>query len=111
RRDSVDSLVLGDAPRLVRIEQAHVARMTECGGALPLIVVHWPTMRVIDGAHRLEVARRARREVIEATFFDGSADEAFALSVELNVRHGLPLSLAERKAAARRILAAGALLS
>jgi ParB-like chromosome segregation protein Spo0J len=107
----VDSLTLADSPRVVRVDQAHVARLAECGAALPPIVVHRQTMQVIDGMHRLEVARRAGREVIEATFFDGSEGEAFALSVELNVKHGLPLSLAERKAAAQRILAVGTMLS
>ncbi len=107
----VDSLVLADSPRRVRVDQAHVARLAECGVALPPIVVHRQTMQVIDGMHRVEVARRTGCEVIEATFFDGGEDEAFALSVELNVKHGLPLSLVERKAAARRILAADTILS
>jgi ParB-like chromosome segregation protein Spo0J len=103
--------VLADSPRRIRVDQAHVARLAECDVTLPPVLVHRQTMRIIDGMHRLEVARRMGREVIEATFFDGGEDEAFVLSVELNVKHGLPLSLAERKAAACRILAAGIMLS
>jgi hypothetical protein len=68
-------------------------------------------MRVIDGMHRLRAAIRRGRKLVEVTYFDGDEREAFILAVELNVRHGLPLSLHDRKAAAKRILAADAVLS
>ncbi len=61
-------------------------------------------MTVIDGLHRLEAARLRRSPVIDVEYFDGSLQEAFLLAVESNVRHGLPLSLQDRKAAAARIL-------
>jgi len=41
---------------------------------------------------------------IEVLFFDGDENDAFVLAVEANVSHGLPLSLADRSAAAARIL-------
>ncbi|MFD6252929.1 hypothetical protein ACFWF7_10820 [Nocardia sp. NPDC060256] len=62
-------------------------------------------MRVIDGAHRLQAARAQGRATIAVKYFDGTDDDAFALAVQANVSHGLPLSLAERKAAARRLVA------
>ncbi|MGP3971681.1 thioesterase domain-containing protein [Streptomyces sp. 6N223] len=62
-------------------------------------------MRVIDGMHRLRVAAEQGRDLIPAQFFDGSEQDAFALSVQRNTRHGLPLSTADRTAAANRILA------
>jgi transposase-like protein len=37
--------------------------------------------------------------------FDGSEQEAFVLGVKANIMHGLPLSLADRSAAAERIVA------
>ncbi len=37
-------------------------------------------------------------------FFDGSAEEAFIRAVEENISHGLPLTLADRKTAAMRII-------
>lgn len=61
-------------------------------------------MRVIDGLHRLRAASRLGRDEVSTLYFDGTEDEAFALSVHLNVHHGLPLSLDDRKSAARRIL-------
>ncbi|MFK0111576.1 hypothetical protein [Streptomyces sp. NPDC091217] len=61
-------------------------------------------MRVIDGMHRVNAAISKGRESIEARLFDGNLDESFVLSVKLNVEHGLPLSLAERKSAALHIV-------
>lgn len=62
-------------------------------------------MRIIDGAHRVRAAQLRGRSHIEARFFDGSAADAFVLAVESNISHGLALTLAERSAAAERILA------
>lgn len=107
----VSDLVASDSPRLAGVDEAHVARLAECGARLPPIVVHRQTMRVIDGMHRLRAAARHGREMVEVIFFDGSDHEAFIRAVELNVRHGLPLSLSDRKAAALRILMASVELS
>lgn len=61
-------------------------------------------MRVIDGVHRLKAAQLRGEVEIEVEFFDGDEREAFVVAVEMNVRHGLPLTLADREAAAARIL-------
>ncbi|WP_416986248.1 transcriptional regulator [Streptomyces sp. T028] len=45
------------------------------------------------------------QETIEVEFFDGSAEDAFLRGVTANVTHGLPLSHADRKSAAARIVA------
>ncbi|MFI6154835.1 transcriptional regulator [Kitasatospora sp. NPDC051170] len=55
--------------------------------------------------HRLLAAILRGQETIEVEFFEGGADDAFLRSVEMNVTHGLPLSTADRKAAAERIVA------
>jgi uncharacterized protein YerC len=73
---------------------------------LPPILVHRPSMRVIDGMHRLGAAVLRGDELIEVRFFDGSERETFVLGVLSNIAHGLPLSLADRLAAAERIIAA-----
>jgi ParB-like chromosome segregation protein Spo0J len=107
-RDSVPvaSIRQGYSPRLGGEDQEHVRRLAECDvTTLPPIVVHRPTMRVIDGMHRLRVAALQGRDRIDVEYFDGSEEEAFARAVELNVAHGLPLTLADRKAAAAWILA------
>ena len=61
-------------------------------------------MRVIDGMHRLRAAKLRGDETILVRFFDGDDREAFLLSVDANIKHGLPLSRADREAAAGRIL-------
>jgi hypothetical protein len=62
-------------------------------------------MRVIDGMHRLQAAVTRGQEHINVRFFDGSDEDAFVLAVQLNVGHGLPLTRADRTAAAKRIIA------
>jgi ParB-like chromosome segregation protein Spo0J len=81
------------------------------GTQLPPITVHYPTMRVIDGMHRLAAARLNGQTYIEATLFHGTCEEAFRLGVESNVAHGLPLSLTDRRAAAARIVESAPALS
>ena len=67
-------------------------------------MVQRTTMSVIDGAHRLLAARMRGQEEIDARLFDGSRASCFVMAVRANVTHGLPLSLADRKAAARNII-------
>ncbi|MET7737595.1 ParB/RepB/Spo0J family partition protein [Streptomyces sp. NPDC005402] len=62
-------------------------------------------MRVIDGAHRLRAAMLRGESEIQVRFFDGNEADAFVLAVEANIKHGLPLSRADRRAAAERIIA------
>ena len=71
---------------------------------LPPILVHRASMRVIDGMHRLRAAARRGLKEIEVRFFEGDEADAFVLAVRCNVRHGLPLSLTDRTAAAKRII-------
>ena len=99
----IDRLRLGGSARLQGADPEHVEAMAAVPGRLPPILVHRPTMRVIDGTHRIEAALRRGEKVIAGRFYDGSEDEAFVLSVSLNIAHGLPLSLADRKRAAERI--------
>ncbi|WP_422769374.1 transcriptional regulator protein [Plantactinospora sp. WMMC1484] len=94
-----------DSPRLEEPDPAYVRVLAEAGDALPPILVHGQSMRVIDGVHRLSAARLDGGAThIAAQFFYGTAQEAFQLAVRANVTHGLPLTLAERQAAAARII-------
>jgi len=99
----ISSLNLSGSLRSAGADPVHVEVMMHAQNDLPPIVVHRSSMRVIDGAHRIEAALRRGETTIAGRFFDGSADEAFVLSVRLNVSHGLPLALADRKRAAERI--------
>ncbi|WP_424890355.1 ParB N-terminal domain-containing protein [Streptomyces sp. XH2] len=71
---------------------------------LPPIVVHRPTMRIVDGMHRVQAAVLRGEESVEVQYVDGSAEDAFVLAVRLNAEHGMPLSRRDRVAAAERII-------
>jgi ParB-like chromosome segregation protein Spo0J len=101
----VFSLWPGESPRLEGEDKAHIARLAESETPLPPILVDRRSMRVIDGMHRFMAATLKGQETIDVVFFDGSADDAFLRAVEANVTHGLPLSHADRSAAAARIIA------
>jgi ParB-like chromosome segregation protein Spo0J len=94
-----------DSPRLNGEDKAHIARLAEIEATLPPILVDRRTMRVIDGMHRLIAASLQGRETIDVRFFDGSEADVFLRAVQENVTHGLPLSQADRRAAAARIIA------
>ena len=101
----VFSLRPADSPRLNGEDKAHIARLAETETALPPILVDRRTLRVIDGMHRLMAASLQGRETIDVTFFDGSEADVFLRAVQENIAHGLPLSQADRRAAAERIIA------
>src|ERR1700683_444823 len=100
----VSSLLTGRSPRINGENPEHLRILAESDAILPPILVHRASMRVIDGMHRVSAARLRREETIEVRFFDGSEDAAFIAGVKANRAHGLPLSLADREAAASRIL-------
>ena len=100
----VASLHAGDSPRLQGEDKAHIARLAEIDVLLPPILVHRRSMRVIDGMHRLMAAVLNGQETINVQYYDGSESNVFLRAVEANVTHGLPLSLADRRAAAAKIV-------
>lgn len=97
------SLLPGYSPRLAGENPEHV-KLLAAAQDLPPVLVHRRTMTVIDGMHRLRAAKLRGDETISVNFFEGDDKEAFLLSVHANIKHGLPLSLADREAAASRIL-------
>jgi uncharacterized protein YerC len=103
---AITALLPSDSPRANGEDDDHVRLLADLDATLPPILVHRPTMRVIDGMHRLRGAELRGKKEVEVEFFDGEPEDAFALSVRLNVAHGLPLTLADRTAAATRIVAA-----
>jgi ParB-like chromosome segregation protein Spo0J len=104
KRVSVTDLVLSNWLRVKGEDIKHIRALAEVEDELPPIVVHRATMRVIDGMHRVRAAILSGVAYIEALLFEGAEDEAFLLAVRLNVAHGLPLSRADRVAAAVRII-------
>lgn len=107
----LSELFPADSPRLAGEDENHTRRLVETEAELPPILVHRSTMRVIDGMHRLRAAMASGRREIRVRFFEGDENEAFLHAVRENVTHGLPLSLEDRRGAARRIIAASPDLS
>lgn len=90
--------------RTVPVDPEHVLRLVGLGGSLPPVIVQRDGLRIIDGVHRVRAAVLRGDDGIDAQLFDGTDDEAFLLALRCNVAHGLPLTLAERKSAAVRVL-------
>jgi ParB-like chromosome segregation protein Spo0J len=102
----VSSLLPAFSPRIDGEDDEHIKMLADVGSDLPPILVHRPTMRVIDGMHRLGAAKLRGDNLIKVQFFERSEREAFVLSVKMNIAHGRPLSLADRARAAERIIEA-----
>ncbi|GAB2881249.1 ParB N-terminal domain-containing protein [Streptomyces deserti] len=101
----ISRILVADSPRTGGEDPRHINALAEVCADLPPIVIHRQTMTVIDGVHRLRAVERSGATRIRAVFFNGDERESFVLAVKLNSNHGLPLSLADRKAAALRMLA------
>lgn len=101
---AIELLRPADSPRLAGVDEGHAWALADSDAVLPPILVHRGTMRVVDGMHRLRAAVLRGQEQVEVRFVDGSGHAVFVLAVEANIAHGLPLSLADREAAAVRIL-------
>ncbi|MGW4273555.1 ParB/RepB/Spo0J family partition protein [Streptomyces seoulensis] len=106
QRVRIEALQPADSPRLNGVDENHVRRLADIYSTLPPILVHRRSMRVVDGMHRVAAAAANGLTSVEVQYFDGADDEAFLRSVTANIAHGLPLSVADRKAAAERILRA-----
>lgn len=100
----IGSLHVTGSPRSAGESAEHVRMLADVSAELPPIIVHRQSMRVLDGAHRLRAAELRGQDEIAVQFFDGDDNDAFVLAVHANVAHGMPLSLADRKAAAARIV-------
>lgn len=101
-RVALNRLVPGESPRFA--EREHHARALAAVDGLPPIIVHRPTLRVVDGRHRLRAARLRGDHEIDVRWYDGTSRDILPIAVQANVLGGLPLSAAERRAAAVRIL-------
>lgn len=102
-RVPVFSVLPGYSPRLAGENPEHIELLATVKN-FPPILVHRRTMRVIDGMHRLRAAQLRGDQTIAVTFFEGDDAAADLCSIETNVKHGLPLSRADREAAAGRVL-------
>jgi ParB-like chromosome segregation protein Spo0J len=99
----LDELHVVSTPRTGGLDSDYIGTLAEVESELPPILVHRPTMRVIDGVHRFRAAQANGRTCIMVRYFDGDAGDADLLAVALNVSHGRPLSTEDRVSAAERI--------
>jgi hypothetical protein len=100
----IESLTTDGSPRLGGESNDHIRSLAAIEDELPPILVHAETMRIIDGMHRIRAAQLKGATSIEAEFFSGTEEEAFVIAVKSNISHGLPLTLADREAAAERLI-------
>jgi hypothetical protein len=100
----IDALRTGDGVRTGGLDESHVAVLMETVNLWPPILVWGEECLVVDGAHRVEAARRLGRTSVAAVRFPGTRDEAFVESIRRNVDHGLPLTIGDRRRAALRVL-------
>jgi DNA-binding CsgD family transcriptional regulator len=100
----ISSLLLEGSPRKSGANDKHVRLLAESDVRLPPIVVCGQSMRVIDGIHRVRAAIMRGEEEIEARVYPDAEDDVFVLAVQMNIAHGLPLTRADRMAAAVRII-------
>jgi ParB-like chromosome segregation protein Spo0J len=107
-RDIVDvdlrRLKLGMSPRFGEQDLEHAQALSFRLDDCPPILVERSTSTVIDGVHRVLAAKMLRRPTVPVRYFDGTPEEAFVEAVKANVTHGKPLTLAEREAAAVKLL-------
>lgn len=99
----VSTLLAADSPRLGGENPEHVQALAEILPELPPILVNRSTHRVIDGMHRLRAAQVRGDRRVRVRYVESDPEVAFLLAVMANVKHGLPLTLSDRKSAARRI--------
>ncbi|MFI5735145.1 hypothetical protein ACIA49_33850 [Kribbella sp. NPDC051587] len=100
----IDGLIDSLQIRSSGVIQDHALALAFASDDLPPIVVDRKTGAVIDGWHRIEAAVINGKQQIRAVYFDGTVEESLILAVQSNVAHGLPLSIADRRTAATRIL-------
>src|SRR3954451_14265854 len=103
----VSSLVPGFHLRQDGTDAAHVRLLADAAGSarLPSILVQRCGTRIIDGMHRVEVAKLRGEWNIRARIVDCTDEAALVLAVKSNTLHGLPLTRADRISSAKRILA------
>jgi hypothetical protein len=103
-RVSISDLVPGPPLRHGGVDDDYVRLLAQEWALEAPILVHWPTLQVVDGMYRLRAAQLRGERHIKARFVRGRGVDIFVAAVTANVRHGRGLNLDERKEAGRRII-------
>ena len=100
-------------PRMAGLDAAHVAALQDNPEAWPsLVVVEQGGYLLVDGFHRYAAAQNLGLETVPVEVREMPADgDLRALAFALNAAHGQPLTLADRRGEAERLLQADATVS
>lgn len=100
----LDQLRFGLSPRKHDPDPDLVSVLAEILEGVPPIVVQAPSLRVIDGVHRVLAAQSRGWTSLKAQLFHGDDVAAAIEAVRCNVTHGKPLTSSERADAASALL-------
>jgi hypothetical protein len=105
----IDELVVEASlqPRVRGVDAGHVRALEERPDSWPplKVVRRHGSYLLVDGYHRLEAAKKLGLGTIRVEVVEASPDaDLHELAFELNSTHGRPLSLADRRAFAERML-------
>ncbi len=100
----VASLRQGPAVRSDGVDEDYAKLLASVVTPLPPIVVDSRTRVVLDGVHRVRAAVLRQETHIRARYVSGSESELLIAAIQANAAHGRPLSVADRKDAAGRLL-------
>jgi hypothetical protein len=88
-----------------RTNRDHLKAIALSDGDWPPILVRRADKSIVDGHYRYLAACQLGKSHLDCTYFDGGEESAFLEALRRNTFHGLPLSLRDREAAARQVLA------
>jgi hypothetical protein len=103
-RIPLEQLRPGPSPRVGRVKTSHMGVMVELDGKWPPILINGEDFTIIDGYYRYLAARTLGHVYMYCHYFDGDAELAYVEAIRRNTKHGLPLTLEERKNAAGRLI-------
>jgi ParB-like chromosome segregation protein Spo0J len=102
---ALSDLAPGIQLRRGRINRDHLNAIALSDGDWPPILVRRADRSIVDGHYRYLAACQLGKSHVDCTYFDGGEESAFLEALRQNTFHGLPLSLSDREAAARQVLA------
>ncbi len=93
----------GQAIRIGGLRADHLEAVMQLGGNWPPLLVT-EGGRIVDGNYRYAAAKKLGHRYVDAHVFEGDDVDSFVEAVRCNAQQGLPLTLEERRTAARRVL-------
>jgi hypothetical protein len=94
----------GPSPRVGRAKASHIEVLAELDGNWPPILINGDDFTIVDGYYRYLAARSLGHAYIYCHYFKGDPESAYVEAIRRNTKHGLPLTLEERKSAACRLI-------